>query len=836
MGWISFLHRLTDAPPGLASGVSDIAFVTAGGQSFVIAGDMGASTLSSWSAGAVPVQIGQTGLPQPLGLPSPTVLAPWQHGSDGLVWAGGMGGAGASLYRVTATGQLQPVTGLGPAAGTVVSIAPVSLGSTGLVYTALRNSDQITAWRQLGDGSFTQVETLRLIPEGLGMDHVTLASAQAGGETWLLAASQADHTLTSFRVSATGHLEQTARLGADGGLGIAQPIHVATASFQGQTYAFVGAAGTSSVSVIRVDPDGALHVSDQVNDTLDTRFQGVTALTVAESLGRVYVVAAGSDDGLTVMTLLPGGRLLGLQTVAEATGLGLSNPTSLAARVNADGTIRVYAAEQGNAAPGGWLIDADLDGGQILSASPSGGTVTGTAGDDIITGGAANDTLRGEAGRDILIDGAGRDTLLGGAGADVFVFTPDGELDRIQDFEPGIDRLDLSGMTRNASLDAITFQTQSNGVRLIVGSETIQIVTASGLPLTRADFRVADLFDLWHIDTAVAVAARIVTGGNGADVLIGGAGDDVLTGNAGNDTLRGDMGDDLLNGGPGADRLQGGAGTDTADYTGSVGSLRVDLLFPHVNTNVAAGDTFLSIENLIGSQGMDNLRGTHGPNLIQGRENVDYLFGRQGDDTLDGGVGDDVLFGGPGADHLIGGPNRDRAQYSESLTALLVDLLDPSRNTGEAAGDTFLFIEDLAGSRFNDTLMGDFADNRLFGREGQDQLFGRAGDDYLNGGAHADRLDGGAGDDTLRGGTHNDTFVFNGGRDVIEDFTFSHADRIAIERAFLPQTTGMTGAQVVSTFAQVTGGQVVFDFQDGNQLVLQNLSSTAGLSDVVFLF
>ena len=293
-----------------------------------------------------------------------------------------------------------------------------------------------------------------------------------------------------------------------------------------------------------------------------------------------------------------------------------------------------------------------------------------------------------------------------------------------------------------------------------------------------------------------------------------------------------------VNGGAGADAFDGGAGIDTVSYQGSVGSLRVDLMFPGINTNLAAGDTFTSIENLIGSQGFDNLRGTTGANLIQGMANVDYIFGRAGNDTIEGGVGDDVLFGGVGADVLDGGANRDRAQYSESLTALVLDLLNPANNTGEAAGDVYISIEDLAGGKYDDTISGDLGANRLFGREGADQLYGRDGNDYLNGGAHADRLDGGAGNDTLRGGTHVDTFVFNDGADVIEDFTIGTAfttDRIEVDSA-LWGGAAMTGSEIVSAYASVVGGQVVFDFGGGDTLTLQGVSSLTGLDSLVFAY
>ena len=315
--------------------------------------------------------------------------------------------------------------------------------------------------------------------------------------------------------------------------------------------------------------------------------------------------------------------------------------------------------------------------------------------------------------------------------------------------------------------------------------------------------------------------------GSGHDQVIGNAADNALSGNAGNDTLSGGAGDDLLNGGGGADVLIGGTGNDTVSYEGSYGSLRVDMLYPQLNTNIAAGDTYFDIENLTGSRGFDNLRGTYGDNYIRGMANVDYTFGRRGDDTLDGGIGDDVLFGGVGQDVLIGGANRDRAQYSESLTALLLDLADPSRNTGEAAGDVYVSIEDLAGGSFADTIYGDADDNRLFGREEEDQLFGRAGDDYLNGGSHADTLDGGAGNDTLRGGNSRDTFIFNDGQDVIEDFFL---DTIEIDRAVWAGTL-----DALLSGATVENGNLILDFGNGNNLTLNGITDVATIENYIII-
>ncbi|MFN3292837.1 MAG: S8 family serine peptidase [Gemmobacter sp.] len=100
------------------------------------------------------------------------------------------------------------------------------------------------------------------------------------------------------------------------------------------------------------------------------------------------------------------------------------------------------------------------DGHDILSGGGGADTLRGGAGRDTLQGGGGNDLLEGgadddriygHAGRDTLIGGAGRDVMTGGPGADVFVFRPgdvptEGAPDRITDFDPGFDRLDLSAL------------------------------------------------------------------------------------------------------------------------------------------------------------------------------------------------------------------------------------------------------------------------------------------------------------------------------------------------------------------------------------------------------
>ncbi len=449
----------------------------------------------------------------------------------------------------------------------------------------------------------------------------------------------------------------------------------------------------------------------------------------------------------------------------------------------------------------------DYDGDQVIGTIGS-DTIDVVSGDDEVYGFNGNDTLRFTGsvghGNDIYDGGSGNDRLLFEGSAtnnldqaaallsieEIEFGAAAGENKTVvinaQDFGGGgiafnalidgnasgagaVDTLRIiMGNDLNLNLSGLTFSGwQEFDVIEINGDGSNETITGSSQADTITGNDGADTLNGGGGDD-------VIDGGNGMDVLNGGAGGDLLSGGVGNDTLNGGTGNDNLIGGAGADNLDGGADIDQAGYNSATAAVRADLLVSASNTGAAAGDTYTSIENLRGSDFNDVLLGDNSANDIFGHIGNDRLIGRDGADRLFGGVGDDVLIGGVGGDVLNGGPGSDTASYQFATMGVRADLLAPGTNTGEAAGDSYVSIENLQGSSNGDVLLGDNNANDVFGFAGNDRLLGRDGDDRLFGGTQDDVLIGGLGGDVLNGGAGVDTASYElATTDVRADLFFS---------------------------------------------------------------
>lgn len=709
---------------------------------------------------------------------------PWYQGFsdtdlalDGTTLAvlGGSSGE-VDLFTITATGGFAPLTTLTfPADPTAFALQ----GDIGVFY---------------GGGMLSSV---RLSDGQLG---TTIAASPisdlAFAPSVVVTLDTQTHTVTSWSIDQNGALTLAASLGSADGLAIHAPTVVKTTVIEGTTYAIVGSSGTGSLTVLKVGANGALTQTDHLIDTLDTRFAGITALDLVEKDGITYLAAGGADDGITLFSLVAGGRLVPLAVLEDTTALTLAGPSALTLSPIPDGLL-IHIASSNEY--GITTLLYETGGGAAIHASSSDPTF-GTGGADVLYGADGTDTLFGGMGNDLLIDGAGTDTLYSGAGADTFVLNFDGVTDHIHDFELGKDRIDLSAWPMLMTMAQLFVEETAVGLRLRYGaSEIVDIISNTNTPVTAEDIAsslilsgrylfdplpgfagpvgdpmtaptIADYYDpppdlvipdpdkiqgtiaadlLWGTNSA-----NTISGSGGDDTISGGDGDDLLFGNAGDDTLRGENGHDRLLGGKGNDTLLGGEGNDWLKGRGG-----------H--------------DTLLGGEGNDTLLGGLGDDRLEGDDGADALFGRQGNDRLLGGTGNDILRGGKDNDHLSGG-----------------------------AGD-----DDLRGNGGNDI---------LYGEAGNDRLWGGAGNDTLNGGG---------GNDTLKGGEGRDTFVFFSGIDTIRDFDPTE-DALYLHSSLLG---GQTAGALVERYANVQSDGVHFDF-GAHELILSQLKSTAGLEAVITLY
>ncbi|MGH6735503.1 MAG: S8 family serine peptidase [Methyloceanibacter sp.] len=287
---------------------------------------------------------------------------------------------------------------------------------------------------------------------------------------------------------------------------------------------------------------------------------------------------------------------------------------------------------------------------------------------------------------------------------DIFVVSPDGTEVRIADGSGGTDETADSGLGWTFGIDALRGEN-------VFGEWTVRVednVAGGGdgvLSLVRFEFygQFVSADDVYHYtDEFLDMAA--------------------LSGEGGRTTLADTNG-----------------GTDWIDAAAVTGNMTLNLtagMTTKVNGaswfTIAAGT---AIENAVASDGNDTITGNGAANM---------LYGMRGNDTLSGGLGDDLLDGGA---------NNDTANYQTGGGVIVNLSLAGAQNTGSAALDTLVSIENLIGSATGaDTFTGNGFANILSGLGGNDTLRGGAGNDVLTGGL---------GRDTLFGDADSDIFNFD---------------------------------------------------------------------------
>ncbi|QTD57489.1 cadherin domain-containing protein [Parasphingorhabdus cellanae] len=545
--------------------------------------------------------------------------------------------------------------------------------------------------------------------------------------------------------------------------------------------------------------------------------------------------------------------------------------------INLDSSLASGGDAEGDVIASGTIENIDgSDFADVLTGSATANILQGFGGDDTFSGGAGNDVLDGGDGVDTIVysgnqsdynidftNGTITDTNLsdGDDGEDSyfnieFVQFADGGPVSLTNQAPFTGS---PGLVNQSQVDNANF-TYVIPATAFVDADGDQSDAYDGLSFT-ATLANGDPLPAWltfdpaikafgYISETAAIGANVdirVTAFDGQSSIsanfmisiVEGLGA-TITGTVAGETINGTFraeainalgGDDVIIGSLGADMIDGGDGTDIVDYLNSAVGVTVGLNGSVGSGGQAEGDTLVSVEQLHGSQFADSLAGSAAADVLDGRAGNDIISGGGGNDTISGGDGDDGLYGGAGNDSLLGGAGADFfdggigsdwvSYHYSGLTegaspivqGVTADLANSTANTGVAAGDTYIGIENLYGTVFADSLYGDALSNALTGDDGDDIISGRGGNDYITAGDGDDVLDGGTGTDTILGGLGNDLIhALIVGEDTID---------------------GGAGIDTVSFAATSTALSIDIDNPAHKLTSIENITGGAGNDDVL---
>lgn len=236
--------------------------------------------------------------------------------------------------------------------------------------------------------------------------------------------------------------------------------------------------------------------------------------TSAPATGRAVVLDSGSAGDLTYdfSTHTVGGTLDSIEfgtgvtsgtndfstdTSLEISGLGLASTGASGAvhqllldfmNGNTDYLVGLLKNQDitFSGSKGGDYFKGFGDGDDKASGGRGDDTLMGAAGNDRLNGGVGNDVLNGGVGDDTLIGGEGNDRLTGAAGADQFVFSGSFGVDRIVDFEAGVDHISLK-TSQFADFDAVMAASRDNGANMTIRFDADNTITLVGVNMADLD-------------------------------------------------------------------------------------------------------------------------------------------------------------------------------------------------------------------------------------------------------------------------------------------------------------------------------------------------------------
>jgi Ca2+-binding RTX toxin-like protein len=473
-------------------GLSDIAIVQVSGRWLLVVASEADSAITTFDLGSdgAPVLVDSQSFTANSGTRTIWRLNFAQSGGDYLVLPATRYEEQTVFYKLRSTGTLSTPTAGGIAGEGLGTNETVEMGASTYVFAQNYGGQVLTVYRLNADQALVEVQVLTDTNNTFLGDISALEHVSVGSSDYLLVASAFDAGVSSYRIGNDGRLSLVDTVEPQNGSGFAKAQALVAMETGGRDFVVMAAAGTSSLTVYQVDAAGKFTETDHIIDSLDTRFQGASVLEAFTFEGRQFLVAAGSDDGITVLELWDDGSLHVEASLADTYDITLANVSGLTVEIiNGMPVLFVSSATD----HGFTRIELSIGSSyREISGNFGDNTLVGGAGNDKIFAGAGNDLVDGGQGDDWLEDGSGEDRLTGGAGADVFSFVQDGQTDVIMDFDLSEDTIDFSGFSNIDSFADLRVVAGCGGVLIYAGGEFLKLEVAPGtfgaLDLTASHF------------------------------------------------------------------------------------------------------------------------------------------------------------------------------------------------------------------------------------------------------------------------------------------------------------------------------------------------------------
>ena len=536
----------------------------------------------------------------------------------------------------------------------IADMAAVTLsnGNT-YVYTADFGENAIGITQINSDGTLTQQTSLS---NGNQVDVKELTIVEVGGQPFLLGLNgDTGDSLVAYQINTDGSLTQT-----------------------------------------DIEADGSGTAENYLNGS---SFSGGAVLeSITNTAGETFVIAGGSDGGISLWSLDGSGNL----TFENARGDDQAGAGDTDPQGNSLGRDVINPANTGlnNVAAGTF---AEFGGETYV--------FVGGTDDDIVAYRVDNDTS-GDGSYDL--------TLVGQLDN---VVTDISSMAYLPDSSGGNGSLVVGG--ESSGLEFYSLTVAGSGEVTMALVNTIADQSGNGAELQDSediDVEGGILVSASDNDDGIAIIATGLDDGTGGNAT--GGGNDTIRGGDGDDTIISGGGDDLVEGGAGADSLTDVGGNDTLSYESSTSRVQTDLDGNPVGIQDgdAQGDTIEAdvFENLIGSNFNDVLSGSQLDNQIWGRDGGDQIFGNAGNDTIRGEGGSDSIYAGEGDDVIVGDEALattdnllTNGDFSNNLTGWTIN--NPTGGTGPANSGA----SDASFNSNNETVYGDGIEQSFASEVGQ---------------------------------------------------------------------------------------------------------------------